>query len=276
MLTVVDYVQSWHDAHPGATSTAMSGPTDEHGRTSYELLVEEIPPGDGHVVDLACGDGFLIETINRSAPQRSVVGVDLNTAELRAARRRLGSAQGLLRAVADRLPLASSSVSVVTAHYSLMLLHPMDKVLAEISRVLRPGGSLVAVVPARTRSAEPNGWTALRSAFAVVHDQYPIELPPIEDGRALSSTSRTELLQAAGLDVCIERQIDLRDRLDPNVAYKHLWFTYGPGLFSEEAQAQLSQEIRLGLSALTERDGLVPMIYTVQIVVATARPHVLV
>jgi SAM-dependent methyltransferase len=276
MLTIVDYVQSWHDAHPGATSTVMSGPTDEHGRTSYELLVDEIPPGDGQVVDLACGDGFLIGTINRSAPQRPVVGLDLNGAELSAARRRLGPTQGLLRAVADRLPLASSSVSVVTAHYSLMLLHPIDAVLAEISRVLRPGGSLVAVVPGPTRADEPNGWTALRSAFATVRETCPIELPPIQDDRVLSSTSRTELLQAAGLDVGIDRQIDLRDRLDPRVAYEHLWSTYGPELFSGEGQAQLSKETRLGLSALTERDGLVPMIHTVQIVVATARLHFLV
>jgi SAM-dependent methyltransferase len=249
----------------------MSCPTDALGRSSYEVLADAIPAGDGAVLDLACGDGFLVETVHRCAPHRRVVGVDLNAAELSAACRRLGSAQELLRGSADQLPIASSSISVVTAHYALMLLLPIDAVLAEVRRVLQPTGSLVAVVPGPTRADTPNGWMALRSAFAAVRDAYPIEFPTIQDERVLATTGRADLLRHAGLDVITDREIELRDRIEPTVAFEQLWSTYGPDLLPDDARTKLRDELQRRLSALTEPDGRVPMIYTFDLVVATAR-----
>lgn len=54
-----------------------------------------------------------------------------------------------VQADATALGFASGSVDVVIASMSLMLLDPLEAAVAELSRVLRPGGSLVAVVPAR-------------------------------------------------------------------------------------------------------------------------------
>lgn len=49
---------------------------------------------------------------------------------------------------ADALPVADRSVDVVCAAMSLQVLTPLNRVLAEISRILRPGGSLIALIPA--------------------------------------------------------------------------------------------------------------------------------
>ncbi len=51
-----DYLQEWHDRHPGATSTMLVSLTDDVGRNSYEVLAEVIQDGDEPVLDLACGE----------------------------------------------------------------------------------------------------------------------------------------------------------------------------------------------------------------------------
>ena len=265
-----DYVQAWHDVHAGATSMVMSRPRDVSGRTSYELLVDAVPTVDGPVVDMACGDGFLIDALRRRRDLQHVIGVDLNTAELRAARQRLGSGGALLRAKATALPVAKSSVSVVTAHFSLMLLLPLDDALAEIARALQPAGSLVAVIPGPIREDVPNGWPALRSAFAETHADHPIELPPIQDDRILDPDTRATLLDTAGLTVTTNQRTELIDRTDPAVAFDQLWLTYGPEVFPDSAQTALRDRLRQKLNERTGNDGLVPMVHIVDLVVATS------
>jgi|SRR5579871_1920919 len=52
-----------------------------------------------------------------------------------------------VRGDAHRLPLASSSVSLVTLFEVLEHLHSPEIALAEVARVLRPGGALILTVP---------------------------------------------------------------------------------------------------------------------------------
>ena len=256
---------------PARPSVAMSRPRDVSGRTSYEWLVDAVPTVDGPVVDLACGDGFLIDALCRRPFLHSVIGVDLNTAELRAARQRLGPGVALVRTNATALPFATSSLSVVTAHFSLMLLLPLDDALAEIARALRPGGSLVAVVPGPTPEDVPNGWSALRSVFAETLADHPIELPAIQDERILDRGTRATLLDAAGLTVTTDERTELLDRVDPGVAFDDLWLTYGPEVLPDSAQAVLRERLRQKLNERTGSDGLVPMVFTVDLVVATSK-----
>ena len=90
-------------------------------------------------LDLACG----------SAPMSSRLagldyfGMDLSAAELERAR-----ARGLPVVLADagRLPLPDASVDAAVMSMALMLV-PMHPALAEVRRVLRPGGVFVATMP---------------------------------------------------------------------------------------------------------------------------------
>lgn len=52
-----------------------------------------------------------------------------------------------MRASTDALPVASASVDAVCAAMCFPVLTPLEDVLTEVRRVLRPGGTVVALVP---------------------------------------------------------------------------------------------------------------------------------
>lgn len=61
---------------------------------------------------------------------------------------RSAGAGPLLRASASAIPLRDASIDVVVCSMSLMVITPLPPVIAEITRVLRPGGLLAATIPA--------------------------------------------------------------------------------------------------------------------------------
>ena len=132
------YLAGFHAERPGITEDLLAGAVDRTGRTAYAWLAELVPPG-GRVLDLACGSAPTGELLRTA----SYLGLDLSHAELR-----LGAARGLRVARADavRLPVADAAVDVVVCSMALQLL-PLEPALAEVRRVLRPGGTFAATVP---------------------------------------------------------------------------------------------------------------------------------
>jgi phosphatidylethanolamine/phosphatidyl-N-methylethanolamine N-methyltransferase len=72
---------------------------------------------------------------------REVLGIDLSRAMLRRAQGR-GQAVWLVEADAEALPLADQSVDLVVLHLILAVVPDARKALAEVVRVLRPGGEI--------------------------------------------------------------------------------------------------------------------------------------
>ncbi|WP_248868588.1 class I SAM-dependent methyltransferase [Streptomyces halobius] len=106
-------------------------------------------------------------------PDAGWVGVDSSPGELAAAAR---AGRGpLVRAGADALPMASGSVGAVCASMCLPVLTPLPRVLDEIQRVLRPGGMLAALVPARLGLDPPGllGWARVMRSLGVVRQPWP-------------------------------------------------------------------------------------------------------
>ncbi len=132
---------------PGRTVEAFAQWRNGEGISSYELLAREaegLGP-ETHILDLACGDGYLLELLRRRG-FRNLSGVDSSARELAAARRRLGPACELRHEPAQSLSLSSDSVGLVVCHLALMLFEPLEPVLAELARVLEPGGRFLAVI----------------------------------------------------------------------------------------------------------------------------------
>lgn len=101
-----------------------------------------------HVVDVGCGDGWLARAL--AARGAVVVGVECGAAPLVAARvePRVGG-ERYVEGRGESLPLPDSCADVVVYLNSLHHVPPdrQADALDEAARVLRPGGSLVAVEP---------------------------------------------------------------------------------------------------------------------------------
>ena len=103
-------------------------------------LLELLGPGSGPCLDIGCGTGRNFETIR--ATGRTVVGLDYSADQLQMARSRTNCP--LMRADAAVLPFADESFDTVTVMWISTDVDDFGKVLREATRVLRPGGLLVA------------------------------------------------------------------------------------------------------------------------------------
>ncbi|WP_282693937.1 class I SAM-dependent methyltransferase [Streptomyces sp. CC208A] len=97
------------------------------------------------VLDAGCGSGPLSAALrDRGAV---VTGIDASAGMLALARRRLGADVPLHRAdLRDRLPFEDGAFDDVVASLVLHYLEDWGPTLAELRRVLRPGGRLIASV----------------------------------------------------------------------------------------------------------------------------------
>jgi arsenite methyltransferase len=113
-----------------------------------------IPTG-GTALDIGSGPGNITSSMARAAGAGGLaLGVDISEAMLtRAVRNESGSQVGFLRADAQRLPLRDGTVDAITSIAMLQLVPNPATALAEMARVLRPGGRLALMVPTA-------GWAA--------------------------------------------------------------------------------------------------------------------
>ena len=97
------------------------------------------------VVDVACGTGDLAVAFD-ATPARRIVGLDFAPRMLALARakaRRAGARVDLARSDAMRLPLATGSADVVTIAFGIRNVADPAAAIAELHRVLAPGGRLL-------------------------------------------------------------------------------------------------------------------------------------
>jgi ubiquinone/menaquinone biosynthesis C-methylase UbiE len=94
------------------------------------------------VLDLACGTGALSDRLRpRVGVQGRVVGLDLNPLMLAVARSHLPKQPiPCCQADAARLPFRDCSLDAALCHHGLQLIVDHDRTIAELHRVVRPGG----------------------------------------------------------------------------------------------------------------------------------------
>ena len=128
-----------------------------------------IPPG-GTALDVGSGPGNVTASLARAAgPGGLALGVDISEPMLaRAVRAEAGPQVGFIRADAQRLPLRDNTVDAVTSLAVLQLIPDPAAALAEMARVLRPGGRLAIMVP--TAGSTARLWRNLPNVGAHVFD----------------------------------------------------------------------------------------------------------
>jgi demethylmenaquinone methyltransferase / 2-methoxy-6-polyprenyl-1,4-benzoquinol methylase len=115
---------------------------------AYTVTVARVRPGD-RVLDIAAGTGDLTQAFARKAgPQGLVVHTDINLSMLRVGRDRMvdkGLALPTVACDAERLPFADASFDIVSVAFGLRNMTHKELALAEMARVLRPGGRLLVL-----------------------------------------------------------------------------------------------------------------------------------
>jgi ubiquinone/menaquinone biosynthesis C-methylase UbiE len=106
-------------------------------RFKYGVVIKNLPPVTGRILDLGCGTGMLLAEL--SAQGRFLVGVDVSLKMLRVARGRAKGA-ALVQADADFLPFADGSFEAVVSVTLLQNMPDPAGTVREVARVLKPGG----------------------------------------------------------------------------------------------------------------------------------------
>jgi demethylmenaquinone methyltransferase / 2-methoxy-6-polyprenyl-1,4-benzoquinol methylase len=133
---------------------------------AYAVAVAAVQPGD-RVLDIAGGTGDLAHAFaKQTGPQGCVVLTDINHAMLESGRDRLLDAgQALPTAVCDaeRLPFADASFDLVSVAFGLRNMTHKEAALAEMGRVLRPGGRLLVLEFSKPAAAlqKPYDWYSM-------------------------------------------------------------------------------------------------------------------
>jgi SAM-dependent methyltransferase len=112
-------------------------------RRVLRAAIERLPlPAGARLLDAGCGSGRMLDELARYG---DVTGVDLSWESVAAARAR---GHTVVRAPVEAMPFAAGAFDVVTCLD--VIEHTADDraTLAELRRVTRPGGLLIATVPA--------------------------------------------------------------------------------------------------------------------------------
>jgi len=150
-----------------------------YGRSAWRVLAFELrrryleqhlPKGKGRVLELGPGPGRFTPDVLASGAQ--VVAVDISGPMLRALGRRTRGARGSallrrVRAAGEVLPFRDGSFRAAVAYGNILGFSGRggDRLLAELARVVRPGGTLVLDVGSPVGSATEFLESAARQRF---------------------------------------------------------------------------------------------------------------
>jgi SAM-dependent methyltransferase len=207
---------------PGITSSAL-------GPDTYHRLAAAVPR-DVRVLDLGCGDAYLLSRLGPGA-----VGLDL------APSRAGGSA--IVQGRAQALPFADRSFGACVCHLAFMLFDDVPRVIAELRRVVVPGGVFAAVLGGGPTADDPGGDDAFHRFLAIAAPRGG----GFGDRRARTCDGWRELFGVApGFE---------RFELDLSGAFDDVWRFLGASYQLDGADAVV---IRARLAASYARRAIVP------------------
>jgi SAM-dependent methyltransferase len=136
-------------------------------------------PASARVLDVGCGSGWASRLLAGSAIKGRVTGIDISDEMIRIARESSMSFPHVdfETASAERLPFSDNEFTHAFSMESLYYYRDIPRALAEIHRVLKPGGVFVAVVDLYWENEATHQWIDTLNV--------PVELLSTDDYRRL-------------------------------------------------------------------------------------------
>lgn len=257
MSTDDDLLDRYH-ARAGRTVEVFADWQDIRGRTTYGRMVEDVraivDPATSRVLDLACGDGYLLGLLSEVGLER-LCGVDRSQSELRAARTRLGPAIELRNEDARSLSLPTRSIDVVTCHMALMLMGPLEPVLEQIARVLAPGGVLLATL---NRPLYDPAYELYRRLLQQITAEFGLPRMTLGDPRAYQPQALQEIARGRFFDGSPALvDFEVQTTIPPRCLWSRLSLMYDVFRLPRQAQAELKRRTLRAWAPLVDASGLI-------------------
>lgn len=124
---------------------------DDTKRMANALWLTGVPPAGSELLEVGCGPGFYARRLAESFEQLRVTGVDISERQLHRART-LAAAERLDNCVFERgdartLPAPDAAFDAVITSRLFIILPERQQALAEMHRVLKPGGRCFIAEP---------------------------------------------------------------------------------------------------------------------------------
>lgn len=239
-------MREFHARSPGITAHAF-GRGGSYARLAS--VVRSASRTRARVLDLACGDGSLLVHLDPDA-----IGIDLSHEELAAARVRVATAgvrpiDRVVQGRAQALPFADASFDACTCHLAFMLFDDVEHVVAELARVLVPGGLFLALLGGGPTAAGDDAF----HRFLSILEHSAVAPIRLGDPRARSEEGWRTLFASWG-PLAFERwEVDLGGTFD------EVWAFVGASYeVPRAAEARIRAELRIATSGITDPAGRIP------------------
>jgi molybdopterin-guanine dinucleotide biosynthesis protein A/SAM-dependent methyltransferase len=192
-----DVSEAW-DAHADDWIAWSRSPEHDHfyWRFTRPRLLELLPEPERLTLDIGCGEGRLARELQELG--HTVLGIDSSPRLAEAARSADPPTQVLVRDAVD-LPLDDGSADLAVACMSLLVFEDLDAAVAEIARVLRPGGRFcfATVHPSNSLAQSGGGGYFTETAYVDIRERHGLSMTFHDIHRPLSAI--TGAMERAGL-----------------------------------------------------------------------------
>jgi SAM-dependent methyltransferase len=149
-------VEDFWERHAGWWQERFTEGADPEYEEQILPLAAEHLSGARRLLDVGTGEGQVARLASRLGLE-VVVGVDPTRGQLEAARARAGGPR-FTRAVAEALPFATASFDAVLASLVFEHIVPYREAIAEVGRVLEPGGRFLFFLNHPLLQTPGSGW----------------------------------------------------------------------------------------------------------------------
>jgi len=167
-------------AHPrGFAGRLLGAAMDLANQAPTRWALDTLAPRDGErILEAGCGTGAALAGL-RTMADVSLCGIDPSADMIAVARRRLGDGAELTVADTATMPYLPGSFDAALALNVLYFCDPESRMIADLRRVLKPGGRLVCYVTARSTM---QSWPFVRAGLHRLFDAEGLEAALVRGG----------------------------------------------------------------------------------------------